>query len=215
VAKKHVVVQGECMQKIAALYGFGDYRVIYGAPENAELRRTRPDPNQLFPGDVVTIPDVKGKTVSAQTGQKHKFTAELPDRWLRLVMKNHEHEPLADEPYELRVKSGPTFQGSTDGSGKIEQLMPRRSELAELVIAGRTYELHLGSLNPLRDTPDAGVSGVQGRLKNLGYYCGPTTGVLDHATRIAVAFFQGDHGLEADGELKEPTLRKLEQVHGS
>jgi N-acetylmuramoyl-L-alanine amidase len=122
---------------------------------------------------------------------------------------------LANEAYELRIKSGPTFTGKTDGSGKIEKLLPPRSELAELDVANRTYLLRLGHLNPMRSTPDKGVSGIQGRLKNLGYYCGAAHGTLDRATIVAIGLFQSDFGLEADGAPNEPTFAKLEKVHGS
>lgn len=43
----HVVKQGECLIRIAASYGFGDYRIIYDHPENAEFKRKRPNPNPL------------------------------------------------------------------------------------------------------------------------------------------------------------------------
>jgi N-acetylmuramoyl-L-alanine amidase len=215
VSKKHTIVQGEDLPKLAEKYGFGDFRVIYNAPDNSELRRKRPNPNLLFPGDEIVIPDPAGKTQPAKTGGQAAFKADRPDRFLRLVLKNHKHEVLANEAYELRIKSGPTFTGKTDGSGKIEKLLPPRSELAELDVAKRTYLLRLGHLNPMRSTPDKGVSGIQGRLKNLGYYCGPASGEPDRATRIALALFQSDHGLTADGEPGESTQQKLEQEHGS
>lgn len=54
---EHVVRQGECLSAIAKRYGFASYRIIYDHPDNAELRRARPNPNLLFPGDVIVIPD--------------------------------------------------------------------------------------------------------------------------------------------------------------
>lgn len=42
----HVVKQGECLTRIAARYGFGDYRVIYDHPANTEFKRKRPNPTQ-------------------------------------------------------------------------------------------------------------------------------------------------------------------------
>ena len=51
----HVVEQGECLSSLTQLYGFSDYRQIYYHPNNSELRRKRPNPNVLYPGDEVFI----------------------------------------------------------------------------------------------------------------------------------------------------------------
>ncbi len=213
---RHVVKQGESLPEIARKYGFTDHRVVWEAPDNAKLRKRRPDPNVLEPGDVVTIPDPKPKTVQVRTGQTGAFVADATERLLRLVMKDHFHQPLANVPFTLRFKSGPAITGKrTDGSGKIEEPMPAGSDDAYLEIAGRTYHLRFGHLNPMRDTNDGGVSGVQARLKNLGYYAGPTSGTLDDATRVAIALFQSDFGLKADGKPGDATFAQLEKEHGS
>ena len=52
----HVVRPGETLSKIAQRYGIHDWRALYDAPWNAGLRRKRPDPNSVRPGDVVNIP---------------------------------------------------------------------------------------------------------------------------------------------------------------
>jgi hypothetical protein len=63
----HVVAPGECLASIAEHYGFADPAVIYNHPENAALRRERPDPNVLLAGDVVAIPDRKLRELRAAT----------------------------------------------------------------------------------------------------------------------------------------------------
>jgi hypothetical protein len=52
----HYVSQGETLTSIAASYGIADYRAIYNEVLNEELVAQRPDPNRIFPGDVVKIP---------------------------------------------------------------------------------------------------------------------------------------------------------------
>jgi peptidoglycan hydrolase-like protein with peptidoglycan-binding domain len=58
------------------------------------------------------------------------------------------------------------------------------------------------------------VSGAKARLQNLGYYRGPVDGVFGPSLHIALALFQADHDLEAQGELDDETIAKLIEVHG-
>src|SRR5688572_3157893 len=108
---KHVVQQGECLSTIAKRYGFPDYRTVYEHPDNAELRRKRPNPNLLFPGDVVAIPEPKVRTAAVATGQVHRFQVTLPKKELHLQLKDHEGKPIANEPYVLEVDGEPPVEG--------------------------------------------------------------------------------------------------------
>jgi nucleoid-associated protein YgaU len=58
MAIDHTVVQGEYLSKIARSYGFSDYRTIWEHPKNAALKQARQNPNVLFPGDRLFIPDI-------------------------------------------------------------------------------------------------------------------------------------------------------------
>jgi hypothetical protein len=58
MAIDHTVVQGEYLSKIARNYGFSDYRTIWEHPKNAALKQARQNPNVLFPGDRLFIPDI-------------------------------------------------------------------------------------------------------------------------------------------------------------
>jgi len=53
----HTVAQGESWSVIAAQHDYRNWRIVYYAPENADLRRTRPNPDLLQPGDKIVIPD--------------------------------------------------------------------------------------------------------------------------------------------------------------
>ena len=57
--------------------------------------------------------------------------------------------------------------------------------------------------------PDQAVANVQATLQQLGYYNGPINGLLDYATRTAIANYQRDHGLYATSTIDEPTLAAL------
>ena len=60
MAKNYTVVSGDTLTKIAKQHGFDDWRVIYNHPSNAAFKAKRPDPDKIFPGDVIVIPDVPG-----------------------------------------------------------------------------------------------------------------------------------------------------------
>jgi len=57
--------------------------------------------------------------------------------------------------------------------------------------------------------PDEVIANVQAALQSLGYYHGPITGLLDYATRVAIANYQQDHGLYATSAIDEPTLASI------
>lgn len=75
---EHTVKAGECLSSIAASYGFRDYRTICDHPSNAAFRAKRPNPNLIYPGDVVMIP------VAAPGGRP--VTARRPERCSRKSM---------------------------------------------------------------------------------------------------------------------------------
>jgi hypothetical protein len=61
----YTVVAGDTLTRIAQKHGVPSWREIYYAAENAAFRRRRPDPNRIFPGDVVIIPSPWGDDIGA------------------------------------------------------------------------------------------------------------------------------------------------------
>ena len=53
------------------------------------------------------------------------------------------------------------------------------------------------------------VIAVQRRLARAGYYHGPIDGVAGRATRSAIARWEANHGMYADGRIDHRTLRAL------
>jgi peptidoglycan hydrolase-like protein with peptidoglycan-binding domain len=122
-------------------------------------------------------------------------------------------QPRANEHYRLRVDHC-HFQGVTDGDGNIDVVIPPYAFEGELVVGStevlqRTYRLQFGGMDPIHS-----VSGVQKRLRNLGYNC-PLTGRMDDKTAAEIAIFQNDHDLETTGVVDDDTLRELESAHAS
>jgi Putative peptidoglycan binding domain len=58
--------------------------------------------------------------------------------------------------------------------------------------------------------PDQVIANVQAALQARGYYNGPLNGLLDAATRDALANYQRDQGLYTTSAIDEPTLAALE-----
>ena len=211
--QRHTVQPGECLTLIARRYGFKSYRALYDHPDNAALKKRRPNPNVLHPGDIVVIPDSADKEVEVPTTRVHEFRVKLPRKVLRLALVDHDGAPLTDEPYRLTIGHA-THEGRTDPEGKLAAPVEIGETTATLQIAGRTLPLRLGHLNPVKDATDDGVSGAQARLINLGYQPGPVDGRLGPRTRSALSLFQADADLPIHGELDDTTRDALSRAHG-
>lgn len=203
------------MSSIAALYGFPDYQVIYGHGANAALRKDRPNPNVLLPGDSVFVPEIKPLEKACPTDARHKFILKRSKVRLRLVLKDADG-PMAQRPYTLTVDGRPPVEGVTDGSGLLEQPVPVDAKSAELRFQSGTdpksgfltWVLQLGSLDPFDK-----VSGVQARLNNLGFFCGKVDGIVGPRTEKALRSFQEQNGLPKTGRIDAATSARLLGLH--
>jgi len=54
----YTVRSGDWLDKIARNHGFDSWRDLYYHPDNAAFRAKRPNPNLIYPGDQIVIPDV-------------------------------------------------------------------------------------------------------------------------------------------------------------
>jgi N-acetylmuramoyl-L-alanine amidase len=205
---EHVVTQGECLSSIAARYGFADHRKIWEHPNNAELRELRPDPNLLFVGDVVFVPDRAPHTAHVMTGREHVFTLHRPKIVLELALK-FDGEALANKPYVL-VLGAERRSGVTDANGRLKEPIEPTIERAQLQLEEPIVEwdLHVGHLDPATE-----VSGVQARLNNLGHACGSIDEHVGPRTRAALRQFQARNQLEPTGEIDATTLAALQEAH--
>ena len=216
MAKTHTVKQGECLSSIAQKYGFSNWRTIYDHAENADFRQKRPNPNLICPGDKIYIPDKDKKEETGETGQRHTFRRKSSKTLLRILLQDEEGQNFANKAYKLEIE-GKTYEGTTDGSGLIEQEIPAVAEQGELTVwlddnppgEGCTWTLMIGHLDPV-DT----MTGIQARLNNLGFHCGEVDGIQGPKTTAAVKFFQEAYNLTVDGIPGPKTQAKLEEVHG-
>src|SRR5690349_6226728 len=98
----HVVKQGECFATIAQANGVSA-DALYQHPDNADLRKKRPNSNILYPGDEVVVPDHKTKEATVPTGTTHRFRVKVPRYALRLILLDGERTPVAGESYVLEA----------------------------------------------------------------------------------------------------------------
>ena len=73
--------------------------------------------------------------------------------------------------------------------------------------------VHIGSGEEI--DPITEVSGVQGRLNNIGFDCGKVTGRMNEPTAAAIREFQREYGLEVTGQMDQETKDKLEETYNS
>jgi hypothetical protein len=202
------VLQGECLSSIASVEGFAP-STLWDHPENARLKETR-NPNALFPGDEIFVPEKRLRTERRPTGARHVFRRKAATTRLqvRLVADG---EPRKNEAYVLDM-AGAHKQGMTDGDGWIREPIPATATRAILTLRGgdETYTLQLGHLDPLEE-----ISGVKARLTNLGFYAGAVDAQEDDALEEALAGFQEVYGLGVTGRVDDATRAKLREAHGT
>lgn len=205
--REYRVQQGDCVSSIAHEYGFNPETLWYHGA-NTQLRARRGDCNVLLPGDLVAIPAKESRAESCTTEQRHRFCRRGVPAYLRLRLLV-EDEPRARERYVLQVDGVDVASGITNDDGLLEERIPPSAQNGVLRFAdGSLVPLDLGGLDPI-DT----LSGVQGRLLNLGYDCGDVDGDLNDLTSEALREFQAKHMLAVTGEPDEATKSKLAEVH--
>jgi N-acetylmuramoyl-L-alanine amidase len=213
-AKTHTVKQGECLSSIAHAYGFPSYKDIYNHADNADFRKMRPNPNLIYPGDEIHIPDYKEPPRSLATGKRHRIVMKQPLVKLRLMVRDSTGKSAAGCRYRLTVDSLDE-QKSVPSSGIIETVVPPSATQGTLWVYWNDgdqepapIELKIGHLDP----PDL-PTGYQARLTNLGYRRGEFSGKPGRRTRLALADFQRAEGLQVTGKADKDTCERLSKRH--
>ncbi len=211
----YTVVQGDCLSKIARRHGLASWRTIYDHENNAEFRELRPDPNTIFPGDVVFVPDRRRRDESGSTEQRHRFRVQRDEIYVRLWVQDEDDRPLTGARFSLEVEAK-TLEGAIGDDGMIELKIDPGDEAGMLRVwpppetpeSVIIWQLRLGHLDPLGTT-----SGIQARLNNLGFDSGPVDGINGPLTKGAVRRFQEHYELLVDGIVGPQTRPKLQEVH--
>jgi hypothetical protein len=207
--KVHVVKAGECIDSIAFKYGFFP-ETVWQHPQNEDLRDLREDPNILFAGDQVHIPDLRQKTESRPTNERHTFRRKGVPARFRIQLLD-EGEPRADLRYVLVIDGGAvTHEGTTDADGVVDVCLSPGARRGLLTLGHgedeEEIELFFGRLDPVTE-----ASGVRQRLFNLGFLA--DIDATDEDLAAALRRFQAYHELEISGEADADTQAKLVEMH--
>lgn len=215
---RHTVQQGENLSAIARKYKIPRWQDIYDDADNEDLRSLRPDPNLLYPGDVVVIPDIEPQHAMVATDQKHRFVVRRNSQTLKIRLLNTNEEPLSDEVRVEAELAGEIRPLERDGDSVVElrlmstdpsELLLHLYKSQEATVPWRTYTVELSRLDP-SDT----ISGVQARLNALGYSVGAVDGIVGDQTRRGVEAFQTAKELTVDGEPGPQTQSALTDAYG-
>ena len=206
----HIVSSGDCIASIAESAGLF-WETIWLDGANAEIRQTRKDPNQLVPGDKVSIPDMREKHESVPTDSTHRFVRRGVPSKLRLRLLQ-EGEPVANQPFRADI-DGAMSRGTTDADGVLEIEIPGTALRGTLYVGPEAdllvYKLDLGQLEPVST-----IKGVKQRLKNMGFDVGVLDDEVSEEFKLALMQFQAEQNLESDGSLNDATKLNLEKVFG-
>jgi len=200
--------QGDCISSIAFEYGFFQ-ETIWNDPANRELKQKRRDPYILLPGDPVHIRDKEEKDELRPDAQRHRFRRRgVPE--MLVVQFRIEEDPISDEPFVLEI-DGALSEGSTDENGMIRRWIPPDAKRGKITFPGidEEWELRVAHLDPITE-----ISGVQGRLMDLGFFAGPADGKMSDDLSEAIRRFQQRHGLDVTGALDESTRHAIQQDFG-
>jgi N-acetylmuramoyl-L-alanine amidase len=212
--RRHAVIQGERMTTIARKYGFANWDTVWRFSANAELRQRRGNPDVLFPGDEVVIPG-KLRRMAEVSGGSARYVVQSSPEVLRVRLLDVD----LDGVEEIRAKgtpdTGAVIESVLGTDGTLEVLLPPAATDLKLdLFRGKSdtpflrYDLALGHIDPSHE-----ISGVQGRLANLGYYSGPVDGKMNDATRAAVSDFRLVHLGEESDVLDAAFFEALGKAH--
>ena len=219
---RHTVEPGDCLYSVADRYGHLP-ATLSDHPSNQKIKSR--DPGSLHAGDdnagapdEIFIPAARTKTIDVQAGQQVKLRRKGTPAKFRAQLLAFDGKPYANADYVLELDDpagGPPErrQKKTDQDGVLNETIPPSTRTGTLTYGPsdnpRKRALQFGHLNPADH-----VSGVQGRLRNLGYFDGSADGTSGDPLRAALTRFQAEHGLSTSGEIDQATRDKLRSLSG-
>lgn len=211
---EHTVVDGECMWTIARKYGvLADE--LWDA--NTDLEKTKRNVNVLAPADVIKLPPVADeKPESVAAGKRTTVECTHSVAHANLRFQDIDGAARSNVAAVVRVicHSGQevTWETTTNGDGCIDEPVPDDAKTVAVVLDVEpeplSYHFKFAFLDPIET-----VAGVQGRLVNLGYWCGDERGELGPLTKRALREFQKLNDLEESGEIDGPTTDKIQALY--
>lgn len=215
---RHTVKQGETLSRIARQYGFASAQVLYDHPENQNFRQLRTNPDIIYPGDKVFIPEKTPPSFKAKTNKKTTFIVKREKEILRtrIKLEDESDDSLASQKAILAI-GDQQIESQIAADGFVEWKLPKkitrhgviRLFLDEENKVTHEIKIDLGSLDPVTE-----ASGVQARLNALGFYCGEVDNKIKEKSEQAIKEFQTAKQLTVDGIAGPITQAELENQYG-
>ena len=95
---------GDCIASIAERAGVS-VETIWNHPQNEQLRRQRDDPNVLYPGDIVFVPEREPGSFSGACEQRHRFRRLGVPLRLRMRIMQFPEEQDEQQPREAATET--------------------------------------------------------------------------------------------------------------
>lgn len=205
--KPYIVKQGDYLRKIAMIHGFIEEEV-WDHEKNKRLRSLR-DPNQLYPGDILFIPEISSNRFTLQAGELNACKVKIKRATLSVIFHD-QNGPLKHEPFVLEAPVE-AEQKMTDAEGKATFHPPLSMDSFDVIFTQKytRYLVRVGWMNPIEED-----SGIRRRLIHLGYLA-DLEAAKDLDLRPAILQFQKDHKLAQTGAVDDETARKLKENNGS
>ena len=210
MAKTIKVKRGDCLVNICYRENL-PWEAVWNHPQNSSLKDKRKNPNILKEGDLLYIPDREYKEESRPTEDQHVFVVESATVKFTLTLLDL-GKPLAKQDWILKVNGDEIANGTTDDNGTLEAQIPANARKGYLFVGEKKekYKVRFGYVDPIDE-----MTGVQSRLKNLGFYHGSVDDIKGPLTTAAIAEFQRMVEISGEGKLTDETKQKLVEFHGS
>jgi len=89
----YIIKQGDCLSSIAFKHGFR-WKTLWNHANNANLKKRSNDPNIIFPGDTVFIPDKDEKWEACNTGKRHSFVKKGDPKDLDIILIREQYDMI-------------------------------------------------------------------------------------------------------------------------
>ncbi|MBL8175825.1 MAG: peptidoglycan-binding protein [Bryobacterales bacterium] len=209
MAKQHTANGGDSVESIAYEHGHF-WETVWNDGANSKLRAERKDHNILEEGDVVSVPDLRQKEVAKPVDQRHRFRRKGVPSKIEVRLTEHDDEPRVGVNYSVKMGKR-TVSGTTDGDGWIRfAVMPDVRKGVISLPDDESYGFEVGTVRPATL-----LKGVQGRLRNLGYFKGALDGMESEELAEAIRWYQRDRKMAVTGEADAAVMDALESAHGS
>jgi hypothetical protein len=204
----HIVRPGEFLAKLAFQYQF-DATEVWEHAKNEALRKARPDPDLLSPGDLIFFPRGAPRQGTLAVGAENEVVLDVPQIHVHVKFQDEEG-PWRNEPFTV-AELEPERQRTTDGNGEIDLEVPLLTPSLTLNFPGRDHQesLLIGDLDP-----PATLSGVRQRLDGLGFLDPETPDETGDGLAMAIVRFQQAQGFTPTGRLDQATVDALAEAFG-